>query len=838
MEHGTFIGWTGDDVLHSLYRIADLCLVPSIYEPFGLVALEAMASGCPCIVADTGGLREVVPGGRRVGLRFRARDSAALARMAQKLLTDDALRDRLVAQAREHVLQFDWADVARQTEAVYEDLRGARVCRGPHEAAVARRPPTAPPRPHRSPPPRRVPTRAPACATACAASRARSSSRAEPSTRAQSPTTHSRPIVAAPDSDAALAQQRPGADGQLPACRLQPRSVPQRDAVADHEPRAAARRAAPRRARAARRPRAARAGAARARASRSRDAPRRRPRRHHRLQRPHGISPFGAGYDGANPTGPSSAAASLRRRLQDRSPEQHPPRLNLPSWPADRPLREWQQAAAAAVFSHPADAFLASATPASGKTTFGLHVAHRMLAERRVARVAVVAPTTHIARQWTADAARYGLDLEPNRPNAAGPEPRDRHGVAVTYQTVAAGPAVHRRRCAEAPTLLIADEPHHMGDEAAWGRSTVDAFSRARFKLLLSGTPFRTDDTPIPWVSYDADGFSEPDFAYGYTDALLDHVCRPVTFHLNDGDMEWMSDGRRRSADFTVGLPAAEAARRLRTALDPDGDWIAHVMRDAVLRLVRVRAGSHPDAGGLVVAADKEHADALAERLARVAGERPEVVTSDAPDASARIARFAAGRGTWLVSVLMVSEGVDIPRLRVGVYATSARTELFFRQVVGRFTRRTPAPREQMSHVFLPADPTLKRLAAQVEEERRHALTLEPTGEQFARAGRARPFRAGRRVPRAVVERARRGRDAPHHAAGRDDGAVRGRPGAVRGAGRVHGDRAGRERRRAVAAGDRDRARAARAAARRAPCAGLRRSRGSRGNRTRSSTRA
>ena len=127
MEHGTFIGWAGDDVLHSLYRVADLCLVPSIYEPFGLVALEAMASGCPCIVADTGGLREVVPAGERVGLRFRARDSDALARMAEKLLLDDALRARVVAQAREHVLQFDWAEVARQTEAVYSSLRGVRV---------------------------------------------------------------------------------------------------------------------------------------------------------------------------------------------------------------------------------------------------------------------------------------------------------------------------------------------------------------------------------------------------------------------------------------------------------------------------------------------------------------------------------------------------------------------------------------------------------------------------------------------------------------------------------------------------------------------------------------
>jgi glycogen synthase len=120
-EHGTFLGWIGDDVLHSLYRIADLTVVPSIYEPFGLVALEAMASGCPCLVADTGGLREVVPH-EDVGLRFRSRDPASLAHMAERLLTDEELRDRLVAEASEHVLGFDWADVARQVSAVYEEL--------------------------------------------------------------------------------------------------------------------------------------------------------------------------------------------------------------------------------------------------------------------------------------------------------------------------------------------------------------------------------------------------------------------------------------------------------------------------------------------------------------------------------------------------------------------------------------------------------------------------------------------------------------------------------------------------------------------------------------------
>jgi glycogen(starch) synthase len=120
-EHGAFLGWIGDDVLHSLYRIADLTVVPSIYEPFGLVALEAMASGCPCLVADTGGLREVVPN-EDVGLRFRSRDPRSLGQMAERLLTDELLRDRLVAEASEHVLSFDWSDVVRQVRGIYLDV--------------------------------------------------------------------------------------------------------------------------------------------------------------------------------------------------------------------------------------------------------------------------------------------------------------------------------------------------------------------------------------------------------------------------------------------------------------------------------------------------------------------------------------------------------------------------------------------------------------------------------------------------------------------------------------------------------------------------------------------
>jgi superfamily II DNA or RNA helicase len=403
---------------------------------------------------------------------------------------------------------------------------------------------------------------------------------------------------------------------------------------------------------------------------------------------------------------------------------------SLPDWPDARPLRSWQVEATEAVRAHSATSFLASATPAAGKTTFGLHIAHRMLSAGFVSRVVVAGPTTHICRQWAADAARYGIDLEPNRPNSDGPESADFHGVAVTYQTIAAGPETHRLAAGRWATLLIADEPHHMGDLAAWGLRTRKAFDGARFRLLLSGTPFRSDNSAIPWVTYDEDGLSQADYVYGYPQALHDRVCRPITFLPYDGEMEWVSDGRLRSADFDLLLPAAESARRLRTAISPEGEWMGHVLRDADARLSEVRADGHPDAGGLVIASDQEHARAIAARLGPIAGEQPELVMSDEPGASRRIAEFASSGRRWLVSVLMVSEGVDIPRLRVGVYATAARTELFFRQVVGRFIRTTPGPRRQMSYLLMPADPRLKALAHEIELERRHALDLSPDADE------------------------------------------------------------------------------------------------------------
>jgi glycogen(starch) synthase len=130
LRHGSFLGWVGDDMLHALYRVADLCIVPSIYEPFGLVALEAMASGCLCVVADTGGLREVMPGDGTVGHRFPSRDADALGTLLEQVLSDDDARASAVAAAREHVLQFDWAEVARTTRELYGQLVRAGAASG------------------------------------------------------------------------------------------------------------------------------------------------------------------------------------------------------------------------------------------------------------------------------------------------------------------------------------------------------------------------------------------------------------------------------------------------------------------------------------------------------------------------------------------------------------------------------------------------------------------------------------------------------------------------------------------------------------------------------------
>lgn len=368
---------------------------------------------------------------------------------------------------------------------------------------------------------------------------------------------------------------------------------------------------------------------------------------------------------------------------------------------------------------------MAVATPGAGKTTFGLRVAAELLADRTVEAVTVVAPTEHLKHQWALAAGGAGVPLDSNFSNADGVTSGDYRGVVVTYAQVAAHATLHRVRTERRKTLVILDEVHHAGDAKSWGDAIREAFTPAARRLTLTGTPFRSDDNPIPFVNYepDADGSmrSKADHSYGYADALRDGVVRPVIFLAYSGEARWRTNaGDEFTARLGEPLTAEQTARAWRTALDPAGEWIPSVLQAADTRLTQLRQGGIPDAGGLVIASDQASARAYAKTLQRITGTEPVVVLSDDPKASGRIAEFADSGDRWMVAVRMVSEGVDVPRLAVGVYATSASTPLFFAQVVGRFVRsRRPG---ETASIFLPSVPVLLELASQLEADRDHVL--------------------------------------------------------------------------------------------------------------------
>jgi superfamily II DNA or RNA helicase len=399
--------------------------------------------------------------------------------------------------------------------------------------------------------------------------------------------------------------------------------------------------------------------------------------------------------------------------------------VRVDSAPGTQALRSWQRRALVRYLAAQPRDFLAVATPGSGKTAFALRVAAELLADGAVEQITVVVPTEHLKTQWALAAARVGIALDPKFSNSAAQTSSEYHGVVVTYAQVASHPTRHRVRTENRRTLVVFDEIHHGGDAKSWGDAIREAFDDATRRLALTGTPFRSDDSAIPFVNYapDADGLmrSTADHTYGYAEALADSVVRPVVFLAYSGEARWRtSAGEEYAARLGEPLNAEQTARAWRTVLDAKGEWIPAVLQAADTRLTQLRNGGVPDAGAMVIASDQKAARAYAAVLTRLTGETPTVVLSDDPGSSARIAEYSAGTGRWLVAVRMVSEGVDVPRLAVGVYATSASTPLFFAQAIGRYVRsRQPG---ETASIFLPSVPTLLNLASEMEAQRDHVL--------------------------------------------------------------------------------------------------------------------
>ncbi len=387
-------------------------------------------------------------------------------------------------------------------------------------------------------------------------------------------------------------------------------------------------------------------------------------------------------------------------------------------------LRTWQKEFLKRYDKTSSADFLLVACPAAGKTHAALAATKRLVDDEVVRRVCIVTHTDHLKTQWRRAAKQHGIDLirdHPSMERFTVPH-EDFHGMVVTYQQVASNPE-HFRACCTSSMIVILDEIHHCSDEKnqAWGTAIRHAFENATRRLSLSGTPFRSDRMRIPFITYDKEGACVADHTYTYGEALTHDICRSLHFPSYDGLQQWHFRGQIHEADFSEDLDEDDANKRLATAVKPDLEWMQSVLAAATDRVDGLRSGcdcdADGDAAGLVIATDVRSANAIARSLPDSV-----VVVYEDNGAADKLKGFQDGNGKWLVSVKMVSEGVDIPRLRVLVYATTTTTELFFRQAAGRIMRGN---RDETAFFYFPKDKRLSDTAQAIRDERKHQIIEE-----------------------------------------------------------------------------------------------------------------
>lgn len=378
--------------------------------------------------------------------------------------------------------------------------------------------------------------------------------------------------------------------------------------------------------------------------------------------------------------------------------------------------------------------FLLVAIPGGGKTFAALMVVKSWLAAGNDRAVLIVVPTQNLQEQWMRAASKEGIEIQTDEFGT-----RFKHGYrggCATYASIGRQSLSYRAICNSRPTMVVCDELHHCSTEASWGDALLEACTPAKEMLLLSGTPWKTDGRPIPFVRYDGDGFCVADMRYDYPQALLDEVVRWMVFKHTGGTIRFDVSGEE--AHVNKDIADDEASRLLWKLLSPTGDYVREQVRDAHQRLLEIRR-TIPDAGAMAACIDTRHAVAVAEVIKRETGCTASIIVSDSECSTDTVERFAESNKEWVVAVKQVSEGTDIPRLQVLCYLTNTVTELFFRQLIGRVSRVRGLD-DQEAHVYLPADPRLVRFVQNIENAqvlatkelrdsaKRHADRQEPTG--------------------------------------------------------------------------------------------------------------
>lgn len=422
-------------------------------------------------------------------------------------------------------------------------------------------------------------------------------------------------------------------------------------------------------------------------------------------------------------------------------------------WPQGFSPRSWQIEFLDDYFTKDREDYLVYATPGAGKTFAALFVAYQLLRRNVVQQLVIVSPTDNLRTQWIEQASYLGIDLTyvgVDRRSLRATYSRDDYiGVSVTYAEVNNKRHELRSMCSSRPTLVILDEIHHCGNDELgssleWGPAVEQAFMPCVKRLSLSGTPFRNDNHRIPFVEYEKgdDGlmWARLDYEYGYGRALQDSsgkdykgVVRPITFPVFDSRVGWI-DLTGEYSKYLSEVGDKDRAKALRVALDPNGEYVHEMLKHADGRLNAIRKTSnHKDAGGLVIARNTADANEIAQILYKISGQEPVVIHSnmEVDDTNAVIDDFRNSTDKWIVSVKMISEGVDIKRLRVGVYLSNIHSRVFFQQAIGRVIRWVDGVEMQMAFFYFPQlEPWLQYMKDITEVVRDK---FDPSREAFGR---------------------------------------------------------------------------------------------------------
>src|SRR5450830_141476 len=378
-------------------------------------------------------------------------------------------------------------------------------------------------------------------------------------------------------------------------------------------------------------------------------------------------------------------------------------------------LRQWQAeciAKAMQKFTSAENHFLCLATPGAGKTAMASALAKKLLAANLVDLVLCFSPSVLVAGDFEQSLTEHT--------NSSMDGLMGAKGRSLTYQAMLHLDVSFWNLFETNRIFVIFDEIHHcagdgFGNANAWGQKIIDHIQgRAACTLALTGTPWCSDQIPIALSRYCKNDRIHCDYVYGLPQAVADNVCRTPSITLIDNDNILVKHNHEISkySSFKELLSDSKCTYQ---QLVENEELITYLIDQASMKLTSIRT-LFPDAGGLIVGASVEHANKIAEILYRRSGERAYIATYREDDPLGTINKFKNNSEKWIVSVGMISEGTNIPRLRVCCHLTRVKTELHFRQVLGRILRGNDEMNSE-GFLYMPAEPDLIEYAIRVAQE-------------------------------------------------------------------------------------------------------------------------